>query len=193
MDWARATLQNLKQGSSLVDDFITRFLSLVTQAGISNEHGVYLLEQNSKPEIIKQMYIMHQRKANIQDAAVTIREIGRAQELYHIQFGHQGSTWFNNAKQPSASSSGSKVYSGCREPMNIDTAQKGKCFNCTHAMQLQSTKIPALNASGWEGTEQQSALPQTNLVSGMDYEAMKAYFYDMHVNELKAQGKGQGC
>ncbi|KAF9224855.1 hypothetical protein BS17DRAFT_795196 [Gyrodon lividus] len=83
-DWARATLQNLKQGMSWVDNFITRFLSL----------------WNSKLEIIKQMYIMGQRKAKIGDAAMMIREISHAQELYHIQFRHQGSTWFNNTKQP---------------------------------------------------------------------------------------------
>ncbi|KAF9225189.1 hypothetical protein BS17DRAFT_679784, partial [Gyrodon lividus] len=130
VDWARATLQNMKQGSSWVDDYITKFLSLITLSGISDEHGIYLLELNSKPEIIKQMYVTGQRKTIIQEAALAIREIGRAQELYNIQFSStQGSTWFNNAKQSSASS-GSKTYGGHGEPMNVDAAQKGKCFNC---------------------------------------------------------------
>ncbi|KAF9221696.1 hypothetical protein BS17DRAFT_710271, partial [Gyrodon lividus] len=185
-----------------VDNFITCFLSLVTQAGISNEHGIYLLEWNSKLEIIKQMYITGQRKASVQAMAMTIREIGCAQELYHIQFGHQGSTWFNNAKQPSASSSSSKVYSGHGEPMNINTAQKGKCFNCGGIHMVHDCRAPKDPCSKckWLGgchkndcTEQQSALSQTNPVSGMDFDAMKAYFYDMHGNELKAQGKGQSC
>ncbi|KAF9223011.1 hypothetical protein BS17DRAFT_706791, partial [Gyrodon lividus] len=91
MDRARATLQNLKQETSGVNHFITCFLSLVTQAEISDEHGVYLLEQNSKPEITTQMYITGQRKAYIQAMAMTITETSHAQELYHIQFRHQGS------------------------------------------------------------------------------------------------------
>ncbi|KAF9223591.1 hypothetical protein BS17DRAFT_766883 [Gyrodon lividus] len=39
VDWARATLQNMKQGNSRVDDYITNFLSLITLSGISDEHS----------------------------------------------------------------------------------------------------------------------------------------------------------
>ncbi|KAF9221285.1 hypothetical protein BS17DRAFT_845535 [Gyrodon lividus] len=215
IDWARATLQNMKQGNSQVDDYITKFLSLVTLSGISDEHGIYLLERNSKPEIIKQMYVIGQRKTTIQGASHTIREIGRAQELYNIQFGStQGSTWFNNTKQSSAFSGG-KTYGGYGEPMNVDAAQKGKCFNCGGPHMVRNCKAPKnpCKECKWLGgrhkndcrqskgkgrdicatdTERGTALPPSDPVAGMDYEAMKAYFYNMHVNELKAQGKGQG-
>ncbi|KAF9225582.1 hypothetical protein BS17DRAFT_869508 [Gyrodon lividus] len=55
VDWARATLQNMKQGNYWVDDYVAKFLSLVMLSGISDEHGIYLLERNSTPKIIKQI------------------------------------------------------------------------------------------------------------------------------------------
>ncbi|KAF8834136.1 hypothetical protein BDN67DRAFT_992727 [Paxillus ammoniavirescens] len=39
---ARNQIQNLKQGNSHIDDFITCFLSLSCMANISDEHSVYL-------------------------------------------------------------------------------------------------------------------------------------------------------
>ncbi|KAF9225959.1 hypothetical protein BS17DRAFT_765685 [Gyrodon lividus] len=173
VDWARATLQNMKQGNSRVGNYITKLLLLVTLSGISDEHGIYLLEHNSKPEIIADVCY-------------------KTKEAEHPRCGpynkrNWGSAWFNNAKQSSASS-GNKTYGGHGEPMNVDAAQKGKCFNCggPHMSKGKGRDVHAT------GTEQEATPSASNPVSGIDYEAMKAYFYNVHVNELKAQGKGQG-
>ncbi|KIK81686.1 hypothetical protein PAXRUDRAFT_35799 [Paxillus rubicundulus Ve08.2h10] len=189
IDWARATLQNMKQGTSRIDDFITKFLCLVRLMEISDEHGVYLLEQNTKPEVIKQVYITGQRRKTIGEAA----------------FGTQQSVWFNNAKN---SSFGSRTYGGHGEPMDVDAMQRGKCFNCRDCKILKNQCSECKWYAGCHKFEYRhskgkgrdvhvmdtgrSAPSQPNPTSGMDYEAMKAHFYDMHTNELKAQGKDYG-
>ncbi|KAF9226845.1 hypothetical protein BS17DRAFT_668155, partial [Gyrodon lividus] len=78
-DWAWAPLQNFTQGTSWVDKYTTKFLSLFRMAGMSDKHGVFLLERNSNPKIIKQMYLTGKRTAIVAKVA---RVIGRAQELY---------------------------------------------------------------------------------------------------------------
>ncbi|KAF9219392.1 hypothetical protein BS17DRAFT_770059 [Gyrodon lividus] len=125
----------------------------------------YLLQQNSKPEIIKQMYITGQRKGKINDVAMMIREIGHTQN--------------------------SIIYSS-------DTREVPSVTMPNNPLPLPAVaKLMTVKGKGRDvhatGTEQQGAPSQTNPVSGMDFKAMKAYFYDMHINELKAQGKGQSC
>ena len=55
-DWAKTQIQNTKQGRFRIDDFIARWLSLFRQAKISDDHGVYLLEKNTSPRIIQQIF-----------------------------------------------------------------------------------------------------------------------------------------
>ncbi|KAF8834135.1 hypothetical protein BDN67DRAFT_872463, partial [Paxillus ammoniavirescens] len=85
-----------------------------------------------------------------------------------------------------SSSGGSKTYGGRREPMDIGAAQKGKCFNCGQDHFVRGCWIHV--------SQLEPSAPQTqgNLLAGMDYKAAKAYFYDLHITEIKAQGKGFG-
>ncbi|KAF8834504.1 hypothetical protein BDN67DRAFT_914887 [Paxillus ammoniavirescens] len=158
-------------------------------ANISNEHAIYLLERNTKPEIIKHYFLTTERQTTLDTAYRAIREVGRSFELYEVQFGNQGCCWFNNGPQRNrvehSSSGGSKTYGGRREPMDIGAAQKGKCFNCGQDHFVWDyVRVSQLEPSA----------PQTqgNPLAGMDYEAAKAYFYDLHTTEMKAQGKGFG-
>ncbi|KAF8834360.1 hypothetical protein BDN67DRAFT_1016584 [Paxillus ammoniavirescens] len=171
-DWARHQIQNLKQGNSRIDDFITRFLSLSRMANISNKHAVYLLERNTKPEIIKHYFLTTERQVTLDTAYRAICEVGRSFELYEVQFGNQGRGWFNNTPQRNrvehSSSGGSKTYGGHGEPMDIGAAQKGKCFNCgqDHFVQdCQSPKNPCKECK-WLGGR--------------------------HKKECHSQGKGKG-
>ncbi|KAF9245373.1 hypothetical protein BU15DRAFT_71120 [Melanogaster broomeanus] len=144
----------------------------------------------------------------LKDYALKIREIGRAQELYEVQF--QGRGWTNNAQR--ASSGSSKP----RDPnaMNVDAARKG-CFNCGGDHFVRDCKSPKNPCSvcKWLGgkhkndcsqskgkgrqvrastSEPAQAPPQQSQVDfrTMDYEEAKAYFFDMHTAQMKAAGKG---
>ncbi|KAF9222856.1 hypothetical protein BS17DRAFT_767605 [Gyrodon lividus] len=176
-DWAQALLQNFTQGMLWVDEYTTKFLSLFRMAGMSDKHRVFLLERNLNPKIIKHMYLTGKRTTTVTQVAGVIQEIGRAQGLYDLQFSrNQGGTWSNNAAPKGSSLSGQtrggKVYGSCQKK-DCCSGQKGKGW------QVQQTEL-----------KQQSAPPQAKALKGMDYEAMKAYFYNLHMTELKAQGEG---
>src|SRR5271168_632380 len=81
-DWARHQIASFKQGQLRVDEFATRWLALFRQAAISDDHGVYLLEQNASPEIIKQIYLNGQRQVVVSNLMLLIRQVGRALELF---------------------------------------------------------------------------------------------------------------
>ncbi|KAF9226123.1 hypothetical protein BS17DRAFT_697712 [Gyrodon lividus] len=69
-------VQNLKQGTLQVN--VTEFLSFFWMARISDQCSIYLLERNANPSITNQVYLTGKRKTQVMDAAMAIREIGRA-------------------------------------------------------------------------------------------------------------------
>ncbi|EGN97474.1 hypothetical protein SERLA73DRAFT_75154 [Serpula lacrymans var. lacrymans S7.3] len=90
-----------------IDDYITRFLALSVQGGLSNEHAVELLERNVNPHIAEQLYLQDMRQDKLSDAAEEICKIGRAIELYKMHQGG-GTTTKNDLSQRSPGSSNQK-------------------------------------------------------------------------------------
>ncbi|EGO04902.1 hypothetical protein SERLA73DRAFT_68565 [Serpula lacrymans var. lacrymans S7.3] len=80
------------------DDFVTRFLALSIQGGLGNEHAVELLEHNVSPAIAQRLYIQDMWNENLAVAAEEVWKIGRAIELYNMQFSG-GSITKNNYSQ----------------------------------------------------------------------------------------------
>ncbi|EGO18818.1 hypothetical protein SERLADRAFT_443785 [Serpula lacrymans var. lacrymans S7.9] len=129
------------------DDYVTRFLALSIRGGLGNEHAVELLERNVNPHIAQHLYLQDMRNENLSEVAEEVRNIGRAMELYKMQFGG-GSTTKNNYSQRCPGSSnqnhnhshGLKLFRlqpGQGAPMDIGVVQgrqmrrfKGNCYTC---------------------------------------------------------------
>jgi hypothetical protein len=218
-DWARNAIQNLRQGSSRVDDYCTKWETLQRQSGVSDEHGVFLLERNTSPTIIQQIFLMGLRKQTVAETLAEIKKVGRAQESYYYSYGgakpNQGRAWSNNA-QASSSNGGAKTYGGQGQPMDIGAAQTGKCFNCNGPHLVRDCKLPKVPCGSckWLGGRHKNDCKQSKgkavrtaetapadpsvhtapgPLQGMDYEAAKAYFADLLETEKKhaaAAGKG---
>ncbi|KIJ59254.1 hypothetical protein HYDPIDRAFT_33400 [Hydnomerulius pinastri MD-312] len=131
-DWARSQIQSCKQGNLRVDEYILKWLSLYQQSKISEEHVVYLLEINTNPCIIKEVFILSGRADTVNAYLECIQTIGRAQEsflMFQPSTKTQGHAWGNNA-------SGSKTYRGQGELMDIGATTKGRgagsseCYKC---------------------------------------------------------------
>ncbi|KIJ60958.1 hypothetical protein HYDPIDRAFT_31828 [Hydnomerulius pinastri MD-312] len=214
-DWARPQIQSCKQGNLRVDEYISKWLSLYQQSKISEEHTVYLLEINTNPHIIKQVFILGGQADTVNAYLEHIQTIGRAQEsflMFQPLTKTQGRAWGNNA-------SGSKTYGGQGEPMDIGAATKGRgagsseCYKCGKGGHFAcdckapncrcgshhhtSERHPAGQGKG-KGLEVRSTsasndAPQSQAdFKQMDFEEAKAFFYDMQVAEMKSQGKGFG-
>ncbi|EGO00582.1 hypothetical protein SERLA73DRAFT_71595 [Serpula lacrymans var. lacrymans S7.3] len=81
-DWAHQQICSFRQGHIRTDNFVTRFLALLIQRSLGNEHTVELLEQNMAPAIAQQLYIQGRREDNLSEAAEAVQDIGKAQELH---------------------------------------------------------------------------------------------------------------
>jgi hypothetical protein len=220
-DWARSAIQNLRQGNGRVDDFCARWETLQRQSEVSDEHGVFLLERNTSPNIIQQIFLMGLRKQTIVGTLAEIKKVGRAQESYAYSFAggkpNQGRAWSNNAQGSSGPQGGAKTYGGQGQPMDIGAADKGKCFNCNGPHLVRDCKLPKVPCGSckWLGGRHKNDCRQSKgkgrdvrttetsaptefssgPVKGMDYEAAKAYFQDLLDTEKKhaaASGKGNG-
>jgi hypothetical protein len=202
-DWARHQLASFKQGQSRVDEFATRWLALYRQAGISDDHGVYLLEANTSPEIIKQIYLNGQRQTEVSSLMLLIRNVGRAQELFKLQHGNK-SGWKSEFGNRNGQA---RTYGGQGEPMNIGAAGKPKCFNCGqegHVKRFCKNKTVKCDTCYWTGgghhdkcakkgkeVRQVAEIKETkkSAVAEMDEEERKAFYFDMYETEMKSQGK----
>lgn len=204
-DWAKNAISKLKQGSMRVDDFTTKWASLARQADISEEHGVYLLESHTSPEITKILYTNGLRRATMKDTMDEIRKIGQAQEIFQLHHTKPATYNYYKAQAPTSEA---KTYGGRGEPMDIGAAPRG-CFNCGGEHLIRNCPKPIVKCPecGWMNQKHKYACSkgkkgqirsidaekgkgkEKEQTTNMDFEAQKAFFFTMYENEQKAQGK----
>ncbi|EGN92491.1 hypothetical protein SERLA73DRAFT_79526 [Serpula lacrymans var. lacrymans S7.3] len=210
-DWARQQICTFKQGNMRTDDFVTRFLALSIQGGLGNEHAVELLEPNVSPAIARQFYIQEMRSKNLAAAAEEVQKIGRAIELYDMQFSGR-STTKNDYPQRSPGSSNQKsnhshgFQPGRGAPMDIGAVQGGQkrrftCFSCGqegHMAQDCTNRAWAAhqkNNQGRQVCQLEAEKPDDRLqtLASRSYNEIRAFFYDQQTAGMKTQGKEFGA
>ncbi|KAG5635279.1 hypothetical protein DXG03_005460 [Asterophora parasitica] len=142
-DYARQKIENLKQGSMKIDDFMVEFEVLVTKSGITDLQAIDLLEQNVNPEIIQALFWQGKRKTKMEEAMQEIFQIGHAMEMYNFMKGNprlSGSSGWTSwtgagGHQQSAGRSNQKPLAATPQyaPMDVDatcTKSKVQCFKC---------------------------------------------------------------
>ncbi|EGO22095.1 hypothetical protein SERLADRAFT_440118 [Serpula lacrymans var. lacrymans S7.9] len=165
------------------DDFVTWFLALSIQGGLGNEYAVELLERNVSPAIARQLYIQDMWSKNLAAAAEEVRKIGRAIELYDMQFGG-GSTTKNNESQRRPGSSNHHNHSHGFKPFGLQPGQ-GAPMDISTAAQQKNNQACQL--------ETKKPDDRLHSLAGRSYDEIRAFFYDQQAAEMKAQGKEFGA
>ncbi|KIM66629.1 hypothetical protein SCLCIDRAFT_21786 [Scleroderma citrinum Foug A] len=113
-EWARAQLLRLRQGPcQRIDEFLAQFEALKVQSGCPDEYARDLLERAVSRKILEQVYLQAVVRDTYLNLCDSVRDIGRAQELFIIN--SQGSPCYFQGPYMSSSSSAS----GSSTPMDI--------------------------------------------------------------------------
>jgi len=119
--------------------------------------------------------------------SASAREIGRAQELFLINTQSQGTTWYfqgQNYSLSSASGSGTPMDISATDMMSSQQRGKGpQCYNCQLFGHIahKCTKLccPHHGQPQAQATQAQLEDDQLNVVRGMMFAEMQAFFKDL--------------
>ena len=132
-DWNRKTLLSLRQGSTPMDIFITRFDMFQALAKYPENWLIELLEQNADWQIIKRLILEKGCYTSVVDFKKDLKQAGSRKQL--LNFIKSGMVERAKTKDPNA--------------MDINTTWSGnnKCFNCGGEHFAKECKKPKLQCS----------------------------------------------
>ena len=115
-DWNRKTLLSLRQGSTPMDMFITRFEMFQTLAKYPENQLIELLEQNANRQIVKRLILEKGCYTLVADFKKDLKQARSRKQL--LNFIKSGTAERAKTKDPNA--------------MDIDATRSGnnQCFNC---------------------------------------------------------------
>ena len=129
-DWNRKALLSLRQGSTSMDTFITRFDMFQALAEYPEDWLIELLEQNTNRQIIKRLILENGCYTSVAGCKKDLKQAGSRKQL--LNFIKSGMAERAKTKDPNA--------------MDIDAAQSSnnKCFNCGGKLFTKECKKPRL-------------------------------------------------
>ena len=132
-DWNRKALSSLKQGSTPMDTFITRFDMFQALAQYPEDQLIELLEQNADQQIIERLILKKGCYMTVVDFQKDLKEAGSRKQL--LNFVKTGMAEWARTRDPNA--------------MDIDATWSGnsKCFNCGREHFAKECKKPKLQCS----------------------------------------------
>ena len=132
-DWNRKALSSLKQGSTPMDMFITRFNTFQALTKYLEDQLIKLLEQNTDWQIIERLILEKGHYTSVVDFKKDLKQAGSRKQL--LNFIKSGMAEQVKTRYPNA--------------MDIDAAQSGnnKCFNCRGENFTNECKKPKLQCS----------------------------------------------
>ena len=129
-DWNRKALLSLKQGSTPMDTFITRFDMFQALAQYPEDGLIELLEENANQQIVKRLILEKGHYTTVADFKKDLKEAGSRKQL--LNFIKSGTAERAKTRDPNA--------------MDIDAAwsSNNKCFNCSREHFAKECKKPKL-------------------------------------------------
>nr|WP_205127004.1 hypothetical protein [Oceanobacillus profundus] len=207
VDWARSQLRSLVQGKMSTDDYIVKYEALYQQAAIDESHAISILETNTRRSIIAQIFREDKRSPVLFTYLKEIRRVGAAQEALDFVMGssfRKVASRDPDAMQIDAAQRGS-------------SPKKMSCYNCGGDHGVKNCPKPRIQCPSckWLGgkhkkecaggrnvrvAEQPQEQPRREAPRGQDpfaairhmnYDEMRAYFWDM--KDVHDKGKGRAA
>jgi len=133
-EWARAQLLRLRQGPrQCIDDFLAQFEALKVQSWCVDEYAKDLLERAVQRKILEQVYVQAMQRDTFGQLSRSVRDVGRAQELFLINTQSQNSARYfqgQNYSSSSASASGTPMDIGATDASSQQRGKGPQCYNC---------------------------------------------------------------
>ena len=133
-EWARSQLLHLRQGPcQRIDNFLAQFKALKVQSHCVDEYAKDLLERAVQCKILEQVYVQAMCRDMFEWLLYSVREVGRAQELFLINTQSQGSARYfqgQNYSSSSASASGTPMDIGAADASSQQWGKGPQCYNC---------------------------------------------------------------
>ena len=132
-DWNRKALSSLKQGSTPMDTFLTRFNTFQALAQYPEDRLIELLEQNANRQIVERLILEKGCYTTVVNFKKDLKEAGSRKQL--LNFIKSGTAEWAKTRDPNA--------------MDIEAAWSGnnKCFNCGGEHFAKECKKPKLQCS----------------------------------------------
>ena len=129
-DWNRKALSFLKQGSTPMDTFITRFDMFQALAQYPEDWLIKLLEQNANQQIVERLILEKGHYMTMVDFKKDLKKAGSRKQLLNI------------------TKSGMAEWAKTRDPnamdINATRSSNNKCFNCSREHFTKECKKPKL-------------------------------------------------